>query len=222
MRSVQVRNYICELKLFLLFCVVVISIPLKIAAAPVVLTLSDSPVVQQASTSPCIIGNPSCNNPALFPTTIIPANAPEGTLASPEYTIDLIRSIVGDFFYVGIDLQEPDEDYGLDYFNLTIDSKIEFEYQNDSPILLQNHGNGFSDYVLRLFDISAFQGSSIAVFNLIYSDAQAAREQFFLAAARSSAEVPEPGSVALLISGLSAALLRKRKNKLGSASTHGN
>lgn len=112
---------------------------------------------------------------------------------------------------MGIDLQESDGDYELEHFNLTIDDKIEFEYKGGT-IFVQNNGNGFSDYVLQLFDISAFSGSSKAVFNLVYSDAQGAREQFFLIAAQqTTAEVPEPASVALLFSGISAAILRRRK-----------
>ncbi|HMO18963.1 MAG TPA: PEP-CTERM sorting domain-containing protein [Oligoflexia bacterium] len=123
--------------------------------------------------------------------------------------MELIRSIVGDVFYVGIDLQEPDDEYLLEYFNLVIDDKIEFELAQATTLFVQNHGTGFSDYVLLLFDLSAFKGDSKAVFNLVYSDAQAAREQFFLAAA--GAPIPEPASMGLLLSGLSAALIRRRK-----------
>ena len=190
--------------------VALLAIPSAAIAMPVELTLETTPVFQQTTNSPCVIGNPSCNNPAMFPGTTIPSNTPADTLLSPTYTVGQIRSLVGNTFYVGIDLQEADNDYVLSSFSLSIANVTEFEYTGGS-IALQAHGNGFSDYVLRLFDITNFNANAAAVFRLVYSDAQAAREQFFLAAAAPTSDpIPEPATMALLLAGLGGAALRRR------------
>ncbi len=178
------------------------------ASAVTILTLADTPVIQQTDNSPCVIGNPSCNNPALFDFTLIPANTDTGSLDSPVYTVQQIRDIIGNTFVVGVDIQENDNEYGLDSFTLSIAGVVEFQYTG-GLVALQNHGNGFSDYALSAFDLSAFAADATAVFHLDFSDADAAREQFFLAAGTSRA-VPEPASAALLGLG-AAAMLRRRK-----------
>ena len=190
--------------------VALLAVPSAALAVPVTLTLDTNPIFQQTTNSPCVIGNPSCSNPGMFPSTTIPANTPADTLLSPTYTVGQIRSIVGNTFYVGIDLQEADNDYVLSSFSLSIANVTEFEYTGGA-ITLQNHGNGFSDYVLRLFDITNFDANAAAVFRLVYSDAQAAREQFFLAAAPGGNNpIPEPATMALLLAGLGGAALRRR------------
>lgn len=201
--QVVVRGGIAALAL------VALSVPSVSFAVPVTLDLEESPIVQQSDNSPCVIGNPSCNNPAGFEFTLIPANTDSAVLSSPTYTVDQIRAIVGNSFVVGIDLQEPDDDYTLTSFTLSINNVVEFAYAG-GPIVLQNHGNGFSDYVLQLFDLSAFAGSATAVFTADFGDAQAAREQFFLAAAPST-EVPEPMSAGLLLTGLAGVVARRRR-----------
>lgn len=182
-------------------------VPTAAFAVPVVLTLEDSPIVQQANNSPCVIGNPSCNNPVGLTFTTIPSNTEAAELSSPTYSVDQIRGIVGNTFVVGIDLQEPDDDYTLNSFTLTINSIVQFVYSGGS-IALQNHGNGFSDYVLTLFDLSPYLGTDTLVFTANFDDAQAAREQFFLVA---STPVPEPMTASLLLAGVAGAAVRRRR-----------
>lgn len=184
----------------------------SVAAAPINLTLNASPIFQQTNNSPCVIGNPSCQNPGGFNYTLIPANTESGMLMSPTYTVQQIRDLAGNLFGIGVDLQEPDSDYGLNYFALLIDNVVEFEYTNPGLIGLNNNGNGFSDWVLAGFDITNFLGSSSAVFKLTFSDAQGAREQFFVTAGSGVVPVPEPLSASLLGLGAIFAASRSRKS----------
>ena len=189
-------------------------LPSAASAVPIPLTLSDSPIFQQTDNSPCVIGNPSCSNPGGFAFTLIPANTDSAVLDSPDYSINEIRGIVGDTFYVGIDLQEPDSDYTLTSFTLTIAGIVAFEYTGGS-IALQNHGNGFSDYVLGTFDLSPYAGTDTAFFTANFSDAQAAREQFFVASAPGTTDVPEPMTMGFVLTGLAATMLvRRRKSEV--------
>jgi hypothetical protein len=155
-------------------------------AGPILLTINASPIFQQQNNSPCVIGNPSCQNPAGFNYTLIPANTDAANLSSPVYTVDQIRGVAGNLFFMGIDLQEPDNDYGLLYFALVIDGITEFKFTPATVLGINNHGNGFSDWVLAGFDLTGFLGTKSAQFVLHYSDAQAAREQFFLSPASSA------------------------------------
>ncbi|MFN8388764.1 MAG: PEP-CTERM sorting domain-containing protein [Bdellovibrionota bacterium] len=184
-------------------------LPASAFASPVVLTIGETPIVQQTDNSPCVIGNPSCNNPALFDYTLIPSNTESGSLDSPEYTVGQIRDIIGDLFVIGIDLQENDDDYGLDLFTLSIGGVVEFTF-GPQVLSLQNHGNGYSDYALQGFDLSSFDANATAVFHLDFSDAQAAREQFFLAAGQGST-VPEPATASLLALGAASVIRRRKK-----------
>src|SRR5258705_13675327 len=53
-------------------------------------------IYQQTANSPCVIVNPSCNNPAGFDVTTIPTN-PAGNVynmvATPTYTVSQIETI---------------------------------------------------------------------------------------------------------------------------------
>src|SRR5215218_9465910 len=78
-------------------------------SAAVTLTLENPGTLsyQQTDNSPCVIGDPSCKNPAGFGSTIITQTPPppyDYDETSPTYTVQQIRDIVGNLFFVGIDI----------------------------------------------------------------------------------------------------------------------
>jgi hypothetical protein len=78
-----------------------------VSADPIQLTVLAGPSIQQINNRPCIIGDPSCHNPDSFPYTLIAPRHADGTLTSPTYTVDQIRSTIGgNTFLVGLDLNQ--------------------------------------------------------------------------------------------------------------------
>src|SRR5882757_11484064 len=68
----------------------------------------DTHAYQQTTNSPCVIGNPSCKNPAGFDVTTIQANPGSYNMVqSPIYTVSQIESIVqSNAFWIGIDINQ--------------------------------------------------------------------------------------------------------------------
>src|SRR5712691_11465955 len=83
--------------------------PVRVGAVP--LTLETGVSYQQQQNRPCVIGDPSCHNPAGFESTLIPVGMSAGTLTSPVYTLDQIRSIAGNRFSVGIEVNQAQQAY---------------------------------------------------------------------------------------------------------------
>ena len=133
-----------------------------------------------------------------FGFTLIPVNASAGTLTSPVYTLDQIRSAVGDRFWVGVDVNQAQQVYSLQSFELNINGgSPEYTFAGPADIPAVNKGNGFSDARLGPFDISGLSGTG--VFSATFTNADAGREQFFLVSDDDGlASVPEPGTVLLL------------------------
>jgi len=79
----------------LVVMLVLVGAPFSAEAVPVALT-PDAGVFQQTQNNPCVIGNPSCNNPAGFGFTTLPVNptSPQIT-TSPTYSVDQIRTLLG-------------------------------------------------------------------------------------------------------------------------------
>jgi hypothetical protein len=193
------------------------------ANAVVVLTLDNDgiPSYQQQDSVPCVVGGPSCHNPGGFGYTNINSadddtvvTAAEGT--SPLYTVGQIRTLIGDFFSVGIDTNQAGKKSGdrivLDSFELKIDGTSEFTYTGPTSINLVQ-GNGFSDAVLLGFDLSPFDAALSAQFVTAYSNATSGAESFFLVAAGTPpASLPEPGVLALVGIALTGiAVVRRRR-----------
>jgi hypothetical protein len=163
-----------------------------------------SAVYQQTQNSPCVIGDPSCNQPAGFPSTTIPENTdPITNLGSPVYTVGQITGLVGNTFFVGIDVnQAGPEGIFLDSFRLDIAGVTQFSYTGGAQLQVLNNGNGFSDALLKGFNLSGFAAGSTAQFFVTYHNQTDGREEFFLIASNAPRVVPEPASMLLLGSGL--------------------
>jgi hypothetical protein len=178
---------------------------------------------QQTTNSPCVIGNPSCNNPAGFNDTTIPANPVGHTydmVASPIYTVSQIESIVAsNAFWVGIDINQTETAQTLDYFAMKVNGVVVDLFSTLTSVPSANNGNGFADYLLETFHLAGFAGTDSVQFVMDMPLANDGAEQFFLIGAESTPppppppSVPEPGTFALLGSGLvsMAGLLARRK-----------
>jgi hypothetical protein len=175
-------------------------LPLTAGAVPIALTLdtTQTSVFQQTLNSPCVIGNPSCNNPAGFLFTLLPVSptSPQVTV-SPTYTVDQIRTLLGGIntFFIGIDIsQAPGQGpYGLNSFTVNVEGSDVFQYTG-----LASSGNGFSDALLKTVDLTGFAGSANVIFTVNFSNDNGAREQFFVVSSEAPSSVPEPATLLLL------------------------
>ncbi len=181
-----------------------IGLPVSAGAVPIALTLdtTQAAVFQQTLNNPCVIGNPSCNNPGGFNFTLLPVSptSPQVTV-SPTYTVDQIRTLLGgtSTFFLGIDIsQAPGQGpYGLNSFTVNVGGSDAFQYTG--PTDLSSSGNGFSDALLKTVDLGGFAGSANVIFSVNFSNDNGAREQFFLVSSQEPpAAVPEPATLLLL------------------------
>jgi hypothetical protein len=168
---------------------------------------------QQTTNNPCVIGNPSCNNPAGFDVTTILPNPPGGVynmVASPIYTVSQIESIVGsNAFWVGIDINQTNVPQTLDYFAMTVNGVVTDSFSTLTSVPASNNGNGYADYLLETFKLASFAGTDSVQFIMNMPLANDGAEQFFLISATPTtpppATTPEPSSLILFGTGLAAA-----------------
>src|SRR5690242_1459093 len=193
------------------------SAPFTAEAVPVSLT-PDAGIFQQTQNNPCVIGNPSCNNPAGFGFTTLPVNptSPQIT-TSPTYSVDQIRTLLdgGNTFFIGVDISQAQGQpaYTLNSFSVNIGGTDAFQFTG--PQDFTSSGNGFSDFVLKTIDLTTFVGNAPVVFTANFSNDNGAREQFFVvSSAEPPATVPEPATLLLVGSTLAATgLLRRRATR---------
>ncbi|HEV8553973.1 MAG TPA: PEP-CTERM sorting domain-containing protein [Casimicrobiaceae bacterium] len=208
------------------FCALALGMLLWSTANAVVILVLDNdgvPSFQQQNSSPCVIGNPSCHNPAGFGFNDISGDDGDGTVTFAEstqtYLVSQVTGIVGNAFNIGIDtnqagnFRDTSNWLRLQTFDVLINNVLQFQYNvaaPGTPINLIN-GGGYSDATLSSVDLSAFLATDTITFRTLYNNATNGPESFFLYSTTAqpctvncTQPVPEPGTLILLGSALAA------------------
>lgn len=178
---------------------------------------------QQTSNSPCVIGNPSCNQPSGMDATEVANPSNPYDLFSPVYTATSpFTTFSGDLipltFSIGIDdnLATSKGLEVLEAFNTyvcpdttgvgcTLDGANSFTGPHDIPN--NNNGNGFSDMTLNGFSLTA---GNLYMFEASVSNDTDGMEQFFIIPSGFAA-VPEPVTSTLVGVGLVSLFFLRRR-----------
>lgn len=191
--------------------------------------------LQQQTNNPCVLGGSDCNSrrtTEINDFTVTPTGNGGANVAwdltSPGYTVGAIRLLFGNNFRVGLDFSQaqglPDQVLGL--FAMTVNGNVQDLYVGPTPVPptpAGNAGNGFADYVLTGFDISAFAATDIVRFHATMPVANDGPDQAFLLRGLGvppppcppacPQSVPEPASMTLLGLGMIGAGVARRYMK---------
>ena len=199
------------------------------ANAVVILALDNDgvPSFQQQNSSPCVVGNSSCHNPAGFGFNDINADDNDGTVDFAEstqtYLVSQVTGLVGNAFNIGVDTNQAGNHTDtanwlqLQTFDVLINGVVQFQYNvaaPGTPIKLTN-GGGYSDAVLSTVDLSTFTfiPTDTISFRTLYNNATNGPESFFLIPSNaqpctpncpSEQQIPEPGTLILFGAALAA------------------
>jgi hypothetical protein len=152
-------------------------------------TITLSPVVtfhllQQVTNTPCVIGDPSCQN-AVLAEGILPPGASSYDFLSPLYLVSDIRAAIGDVFWVGVDVNQDNNLQTLSLFSMSINRSMVDSYSPPSPTPIPptaggGNGNGYADYILRNFSsLAALAPTDTVQFHVVMPVANAGQSSFF-------------------------------------------
>jgi hypothetical protein len=177
-------------------------------AAPTTLTLQSpgSQTFQQAFDKPCVIGDPSCQNPGGFGHTLIGSNNPAYTLTSPTYTVAQIETAIGGTsFFLGIDVNSTTHPLAtevLQSFSMAVNGTTVALFTGPTQLSDVNNGNGKSDDLITGFpDLSTLASTDAVTFTASLSNATDGEEEYFLVRTGAT-PAPEPFSLGVLSVGL--------------------
>ena len=129
--------HFCALALGMLLCAT--------ANAVVILALDNDgvPSFQQQNSSPCVVGNSSCHNPAGFAFNDINADDNDGTVTFAEstqtYLVSQVTGLVGNAFNIGVDTNQAGNHTDianwlqLQTFDVLINGVVQFQYNVAAP-----------------------------------------------------------------------------------------
>ena len=162
---------------------------------------------QQTTNNPCVIGEPSCKQPAGFPLTVFPPNDATFDGSSPEYTVSQITQVAGGDFIMGLDVNQTNNPQTLSLFEMLVNGIVVDTYNTTilvPPTAGGGNGNGYADYTFTGFtSLSGYADDAVVEFHAVMSGLNDGREQFFLIHADGGgggggAVVPEPATIAML------------------------
>jgi len=195
------------------------------ARASITFDGSGTTVYQQTQNNPCVIGDPSCNEPAgmtytsnsgpgdyTFFSPVYTATSPfttfSGNLIPTSFTIGIDSNIAAG---AGLQVLQFFQVYSCTTTNVSSCTTLDSANSYSGPTTLpnNNNGNGYSDALLTGFSLTA--GTKYA-FRASVTNATDGMEEFFLIQT-SSRPIPEPVTSGLIGTGLIGLYLLRRVRK---------
>jgi hypothetical protein len=199
---------------------ILMSVPGLLNATITLRGLEPDEEYQQQLNSPCVIGDPSCQNPDGFLYTLLPAGGSETSYdeVSPVYTVGQLKALNLADFIVGLDVNEASTTQQISLFEILIDGVVFDSFNTaNTPVPTENNGNGFADFVFTGFpSLGGYDDDVTVQFHAVMPLVNDGQEQFFLIPIAGPpgdpGEIPEPATLALMGIGLAGvALFAKRR-----------